>query len=268
KRIAFTVYQGLGPGDLHRHVRIAPVFLKEPFKAVPDVRCGQRAAVGKNDAAMLFAFLISGMIEQSAMPSSAFKKFVRPGGGNWGFCGFEEGYECRLPEESFSGNGTTGWGGYQKGAVSERFPYFRYYAPGGVPSEWAIPALKLAAEGKTYCEIEDDHKKALDYLIENGFVINDNGKLTVNAIVSESRPSLLDCIQKDDDFMALVEKMKEAARKVYASVERYSNPYLKDDFDYYVESGLFKIRSVLACLWKDRGLYTGTSAQFCALYID
>ena len=225
-------------------------------------------AVGKNDAAMLFAFLISGMIEQSAMPSSAFKKFVRPGGGNWGFCGFEEGYECRLPEESFSGNGTTDWGGYQKGAVSERFPYFRYYAPGGVPSEWTISTLKFIAKGKTYSELEDEHKKALDYLIENGFVINDNGKLTVNAIVSESRPSLLDCIQKDDDFMALVEKMKEAARKVYASVERYSNPYLKDDFDYYVESGLFKIRSVLACLWKDRGLYTGTSAQFCALYID
>ena len=60
---------------------------------------------------------------------------------------------------------------------------------------------------------------------------------------------------------------KEAAKKVYAPVEKYSNPYLKEDFDYYVESGFYKKRAVFACLWKDRGLYTGTSAQFCALYI-
>ncbi|MBQ7715157.1 MAG: RNA polymerase sigma factor [Clostridia bacterium] len=225
-------------------------------------------AVGENDAAMFFAFLISGMIEKSALPESAFKKFVRPGGGNWGFCGFEEGYECRLPEEFFNGNGTHGWHGYQKGAVSERFPYFRYFVPGGVPSDWAIPALKLVADGNTYAELEADHKTALDYLIENAFVINDGGKLTVNALVIKDGYSYCDRIREEADFDLLVEITKEAAKKVYASVEKYSNPYLKEDFDYYVESGFFRKRAVFACLWKDRGLYTGTSAQFCALYID
>jgi len=223
-------------------------------------------AVGDNDAAMFFAFAINDILEKGALPSSAYKEFVRPDGGSWGFCGFEEGSECRLPYESFNGNGCNGWGGYQKGEVSERFPYFRYFAPGGVPSDWAVPTLKLIASGKTCSELKDEHNRELDYLIDNGFCIKNGEELTVNAIVIKGAHSYRDSIVNDPCFAGLVKKTKDAAKRVYASVEKYSNPYLKEDFDYYVHSGFFRKRSVLACLWKDRGLYTGTSAQFCALY--
>ena len=228
-------------------------------------------AVGENDAATYFAFLINDLLQQSALPPSAFKHFVRPNDADWGFCGFEEGYVCRLPEESFSGNsiGNYRWSGYQLShGTSDRFPCLRYLEQYGVPDNVALTFLKRVAEGKSFDELKKEHEGILDYLIRKGFVNNENGKLTVDAILCRDREACTDRIKSDPDFAALVEKTKSMAQKVYASIEKYSNPHLKDDIDYYVNSGLFRIRSILACLWKDRGLYSGKSAQFCTLLLS
>ena len=225
-------------------------------------------AVGENDAATYFAFLINDLLQQSALPPSAFKRFVRPNGGDWGFCGFEEGYGCRLPEEFFNCNssGDGLWHGYQRSSgTSDRFPRLRYLEQTGVPDIVSLKFLQRVAKGASFDELQKEHEGILDYLIRQGFVNHENGKLTVDAILCRDREACTDRIKSDPDFAALVEKTKSMAQKVYASIEKYANPYLRDDLDYYVESGMSKIRSILACLWRDRGLYAGKSAQFCVL---
>ena len=50
-------------------------------------------------------------------------------------------------------------------------------------------------------------------------------------------------------------------------IARYANAYLQDDFEYYVAMSVVELRFTLSRLWKDTGLYTGESAQFCAFYL-
>ena len=228
------------------------------------------SVVGENDAAMYFSFLIDDLLNESALPSSAFKRFVRPSDADWGFCGFEEGYVCKLPQESFSSNhsGDGRWCGYQLSrGTSDRFPCLRYLEETGVPDLIAISILQRVAKGEPFDELNKEHAGILDYLIRKGFVNNENGKLTVDAILCRDREAYTDRIKADPDFAALVEKTKAMTKKVYASIKKYSNPYLNDDLDFYVNMGLFRKRSVLACLWKDRGLYSGKVSQFCTLFV-
>ena len=232
------------------------------------------SSVGANDAAMYFSFLVNDLLQQNALPPSAYKRFVRPNGTDWGFCGFEEGYACRLPEEFFSCNFSGSqiddicWHGYPRSSgTSDRFPRLRYLERCGVPERVSLSFLQRVAEGKPFDELKKEHEGILDYLIRKGFVVNENGKLTVDALLFRDREACTNRIKADPDFAVLLEKTKAMAKKVYASIEKHSNPYLKDDIDYYVESGLSRVRSILACLWKDRGLYTGTSAQFFALNV-
>ncbi|MBR6052577.1 MAG: sigma-70 family RNA polymerase sigma factor [Clostridia bacterium] len=229
------------------------------------------SAVGEGDTAMYFSFLIGDLLKECALPPSAFKRFIRPNGADWGFCGFENGFLCRLPEEFFNGNssGDDRWCGYQiSRGTTDRFPCLRYLERNGVPDQITLPVLKLVAEGKSFDELKEEHEGILDYLIRKGFVNNENGKLTVDAILCRDREACTDRIKADPDFASLLERTKKMTKKAYASVAKYANPYLKDDLDYYVESGLFRTRSILACLWKDRGLYTGKSAQFCTLLLS
>ena len=76
------------------------------------------------------------------------------------------------------------------------------------------------------------------------------------------------CLKKTGDAREAEELASDISLDVLTAIEKYSNPHLKDDIDYYVNSGLFRIRSILACLWKDRGLYSGKSAQFCTLLLS
>lgn len=228
-------------------------------------------AVGENDAAMYFAFKIVDLLLKNALPASAYKTFVRPSGCDWGVCGFEYGYKCRLPEEAFNGNSTgpdDAWSGFQRNVPSERFPRFLYDTPAGVPDGYTVPVLKQIAQGKPFEELAKTHRGALDHLIGKGFCKNKDGKLEVNALIIRGGLGYVDRFAADPDFAALLEPMKKAIKKIRATVEKHSNPYLKDDFDYYVRIGSFRMRSVLACLWKDRGLYLGGSAQFCALHLS
>ena len=64
---------------------------------------------------------------------------------------------------------------------------------------------------------------------------------------------------------SLEEKMKEYMQSVRAIISRYSVPYLKEDFEYYVGMST-ELRHLLATLWKKEGLYRGGNAQFMALY--
>ena len=61
------------------------------------------------------------------------------------------------------------------------------------------------------------------------------------------------------------ENVDESVDRMKTVIEKYSNPYLEEDFEYYVAMSLMT-RGFLAPLWANNGLYKGNSAQFCALY--
>lgn len=61
--------------------------------------------------------------------------------------------------------------------------------------------------------------------------------------------------------------MYDLMGKTKQVISKYSVPYLEDDFDYYVAMSNVN-RHIMAALWKDKGLYTGNSCQFCALIYE
>lgn len=108
----------------------------------------------------------------------------------------------------------------------------------------------------------------VDESIEEGFLtVSDGGLLKVNAILieNEKNKELLAYIRSTADYCRLLEKMKQTVDRMKTVIEKYSNPYLEEDFDYYVAMSLMT-RGFLAPLWANNGLYKGNSAQFCALY--
>ena len=73
-------------------------------------------------------------------------------------------------------------------------------------------------------------------------------------------------MNKLPEYISLLENMRDFFDAVKEIVSRYSNKYLQDDLEYYVGMSIVELRSVLSRLWKDKGFYTGESAQFCLFY--
>ena len=112
-------------------------------------------------------------------------------------------------------------------------------------------------------------RKNLEYLIDKGFCIRENGRPVVHAIVLDSTSSAyFDDVAATGEYKELQSKMKELVDNVRSVITRFSNPYIKDFLDYYTMMFTLKFKDVIACILKDRGLYTGSSAQFCALNLE
>ena len=62
------------------------------------------------------------------------------------------------------------------------------------------------------------------------------------------------------------ENVDESVDRMKTVIEKYSNPYLEEDFEYYVAMSLMT-RGFLAPLWANNGYYKGNSAQFCAFIL-
>ena len=93
-----------------------------------------------------------------------------------------------------------------------------------------------------------------------------DGTAAVNALVfkDDMKIRLQEYLNTLSEYRSLLEDLRnfiDAAKEVVA---RYSNQDLQDDFEYYVAMSIVELRSTLSRLWKDKGLYTGESAQFCA----
>ena len=56
--------------------------------------------------------------------------------------------------------------------------------------------------------------------------------------------------------------MKKLHDDAVAVISKYSMPYFKDDFVYYVAMMLYRMRGYVAALVKDNGLYTGGNGDF------
>ena len=64
------------------------------------------------------------------------------------------------------------------------------------------------------------------------------------------------------EYDALLAAMKKLHDDAVAVISKYSMPYYKDDFDYYVSMMLYRMRGCVAALVKDYGLYTGGNGDF------
>ncbi|MBQ9544550.1 MAG: sigma-70 family RNA polymerase sigma factor [Clostridia bacterium] len=231
-------------------------------------------AVGDADAEMFFALRsFDAILDRSG---TGIKSFKRRDGGNWGFCGFENGSVCRLDKVFFSKNGTgtvdsVSWCGYQADQKSDRFPNEKYKSVSGVPNCSSLTTLKLIDDGVEEKEMSPTDLENVKYLSDKGFVVLTDGKPRINAIVFNTDYHYADAgylkeVYGRDEFKKVARATEKMRNDVRAIVEKYSNPYLKDDFDYYVNSMIFQTRAILAPLFKDSGLYKGSSSQFCAFY--
>lgn len=230
-------------------------------------------AVSDMDAQAYFAFYIEQQLSGSMLPPGIFYKFRRRDGGSWGFIGKEEGASCRVPHTYFNNNWvqTTGetsilWNGYQcSDTAYGRRPYSR-----DTPEEDSLAfirelALTPAHDPEDLSVTETQYLKSL---LKNGFCVkNAEGEIRVAALIfaGDVAQNCREYYCALPEYRSLEEKMKEYMQSVRAIISRYSVPYLKEDFEYYVGMST-ELRHLLATLWKKEGLYRGGNAQFMALY--
>ncbi len=225
----------------------------------------------EEDAQMFFAFYLEQKIENSALSDHWWEKFNRADGGSWGMIGFEQGGVCRLPSAFFNNNGNGWnqicWGGYQAVPQDPVFKQRRY--ANDVPALHLNITLKQIADGLNPADFSGAEKENLQKLIDDNFcILRKDGTAAVNALVfkGDMESRLKEYLEALPEYQALQKDMKDCIGAVKEIVARYSNPYLQDDFEYYVGMSITELRSTLSRLWKDSGLYTGESAQFCAFY--
>lgn len=221
----------------------------------------------REDARMFFALYLQQWIELSRFTKDIHTKFRRADGGNWGILGFEQGAVRRLPAAFFNNNGNDwgnlNWLGYQAMPGDGVFKDRRYRQD--VP--YALITLRLVAEGADPARLSEAEKESLRSLTEDGFcLIGAAGRPYVNALVfkGDMETRLQEALKALPDYTRLTEDMGRLTDAAKEIVARYANPYLKDDFEYYVAMSLANLRSTMARRWKDTGLYQGSSAQFCA----
>ena len=226
--------------------------------------------VSENDAQMFFAFNIEQKTENSCFEGNVFYKFKRADGGNWGFIGFESGTTCRLPANFFNNNCSESDGisanGYQSGSGSFGK---KLYSGNGTPDSIYMHVLKLLSEnGGDVGALSESEKALTEHIIKDGYLVKTaDGKLLPQMLIfkDDAKQKINEYIFSLPEYEQLKTRTADYISKVRDIVARYSVPYLKDDFDYYVAMST-DVRSIIACLWKDKGLYTGGNAQFVGLY--
>ena len=116
--------------------------------------------------------------------------------------------------------------------------------------------------------MSEGEKNSVEHIVKNGYLTKtDDGKVIPQMLIfkGDAKKKINEYIYSLPEYAELTKKMKKYFSNVREIVARYSVPDLKDDFDYYVAMSA-NIRSIIACLWKDKGLYTGGNAQFLGLY--
>ncbi len=224
-----------------------------------------------NDAQMFFAFYLEQIIESACFSDNIYSKFKRADGGSWGLIGFERGSFCRLPSSFFNNNGNgwkdTRWDGYQAQPEDTVFHKRRYKSD--VPDSHLNAMLQMIVKKSTPAAFSEVEKGYMQKLIEEGLCgVRSDGTVFVNALVfqDDMKIHLREYLSTLPQYISLSAAMRDVINAVKGIVARYSNKYLEDDFEYYVSMSVIGIRSTLSRLWKDNGLYTGDSAQFCAFF--
>ena len=228
------------------------------------------------DAQAYFAFFVDQQVEKEELPQGIFTKFKRNDGGNWGFIGKEQGAVCRLSRKYFNNNMTEWtscdknsnkqdvfiwWNGYQSDCGNRPYKY-------DIPYNNYLTMLKVIAEGRDISDCSVMDKECLMQLVKQGFcVTSEDGEIQVAAltICYSNSEKIMEYLAALPEYRQLKEEMHTYFNEMRSIIARYSVPYLKEDFDYYVGMSS-QLRSIFAALWIDKGLYTGGNSQFAALY--
>ena len=124
---------------------------------------------------------------------------------------------------------------------------------------------ELVKNGYSTEGFTDLQKNILDRFCDNGYFVKDGDKYKPTVLVFEGDEwkltNLMICEHREE-YDALVAAMKKLHDDAVGVIAKYSMPYLKDDFDYYVSMMLYKMRGCVAALVKDNGLYTGGNGDF------
>lgn len=232
------------------------------------------STMSEQDATMLFFLELVTTVKEKG-DGDVCGRFKRKDGGNWGFIGYEQGARRgRINACSFSDNGATMCNdcntlklrGYVdvNGMFGKRIykdSCFYYVRTSYLPAIRELVKNGYSTEGFT-----DLQKTILDWFSDNGYFVKDGDKYKPTILIFEGDKlselvNLMICEHREE-YDALVAAMKKLHDDAVGVISKYSVPYLKDDFDYYVSMMLYRMRGCVAALVKDNGLYTGGNGDF------
>lgn len=230
------------------------------------------SAMSEQDATMFFFMKLVDKVKATS-DGTVWNRYKRKDGGNWGFIGYEQGARRgRIDACGFSDNGTITRNDCNKlelrGYVDDNGTFGKriykdscYYLDSSY-----LPAIReLVKNGYSTEGFTDLQKNILDRFCDNGYFVKDGDKYKPTVLVFEGDElkltNLMICEHREE-YDALVAAMKKLHDDAVGVIAKYSMPYLKDDFDYYVSMMLYKMRGCVAALVKDNGLYTGGNGDF------
>lgn len=244
-------------------------------------RFAQVSAVSDMDGQAYLAFHIEQQLENAALPSGIFEKFHRRDGGNWGFIGKEQNASCRLPYAFFNNScaqtmacPSTRWDGFYCHDITYgKMPYKQ-----DVPAADSLSVIKMLAQEmlaqkmfaqeQTPKDFSDTERQLLDRLLSDGFCVKSpEGEIRIAALIFD-RDTARKCESHYStlpEYQSLQTDMNSYMREAREIIARYSSPFLKEDFEYYVGMSV-ELRHLFAVQWKNSELYRGGNAQFMAFY--
>ena len=227
------------------------------------------STMSEQDATMFFFLKLVTTVKETA-DGAAWGRFKRKDGGNWGFVGYEQGARRgRIDACGFSDNGLCGYDNELRAYVDDngRFGKQIYKDSCYYLDSSYLPAIReLVKNGYSTEGFTDLQKNILDRFCDNGYFVKDGDRYKPTILIFEGDKlseliNLMICEYREE-YDALVAAMKKLHDDAVGVIAKYSMPYLKDDFDYYVSMMLYKMRGCVAALVKDNGLYTGGNGDF------
>ena len=230
------------------------------------------SAMSEQDATMFFFLKLVTTVKETS-DGAAWGRFKRRDGGSWGFIGYEQGARRgRINAWSFSDNGTIMCDDCNKlhlrGYIGDNGRFGKQIYKDScfyIDSKDLAVIRELVKNGYSAEGFTDSQKSTLDRFCDNGYFVKDGDKYKPTVLVFEGDEwkltNLMICEHREE-YDALVAAMKKLHDDAVGVIAKYSMPYLKDDFDYYVSMMLYKMRGCVAALVKDNGLYTGGNGDF------
>ena len=229
---------------------------------------GALGTVSLNDAEMYFAFKIQQRIQGSAFTQGILvNHFKRADGGTWGFIGYEQGAECRLPDMGVSNN----YNNFDGMVLGGYFCHSEKYGEKVYKDFWmdngtVMLIRKIVSVDFDDKELSDTEKSATLHLSGINMISKNGKNYDINnfiVISRETQAALNDIIAYHPEYAKMKAEMCELVGKGKEIISRYCSDQFKDDFEYYVAMHL-DMRGIFANLWKDKGLYTGGHSEFVA----
>ena len=230
------------------------------------------STMSEQDATMFFFMKLVDKVKATS-DGTVWNRYKRKDGGNWGFIGYEQGARRgRIDACGFSDNGTITRNDCNKlelrGYVDDNGSFgkqiYKNHCFCGDSKDLAV-IRELVKNGYSAEGFTDSQKSTLDMFSDNGYFVKDGDKYKPTVLVFEGDElkltNLMICEHREE-YDALVAAMKKLHDDAVGVIAKYSMPYLKDDFDYYVSMMLYKMRGCVAALVKDNGLYTGGNGDF------